>query len=154
MENKFEVGRRIKQAIKNRGLKQNYVAEILNVTEGTIVNYIKGRREISEENLKRIAELTGASVQFLLTGTDAMLNKEEERILGQLKEPQTVIYRANEKIVTKYQLTQQQLLEVIKLKETNPFLYSILESVMELNNKLADKLETMEKQKDKSMQEE
>ena len=149
-----EMGRRIQDAIKKKGLKQKFVAEQIGISEDSIGNYITGRREISAENLEKIADLTGVTVQFLLTGTDAVLSEKEQRIVESIKEPIIPIYRAGQQLKPKFQFSQQQLLEIIKLKGTNPFLYSILESVMELNNKLADKLEAMEKQQNKSMQEE
>ncbi|MEW6652558.1 MAG: helix-turn-helix transcriptional regulator [Bacteroidota bacterium] len=61
-------GDRIKEAIKKSGLKQTYIATALDVTEGTIVNYIKGRRDISDESLRIIAELTKVSFEWLKTG--------------------------------------------------------------------------------------
>ena len=49
-----EMGRRIQDAIKKKGLKQKFVAEQIGISEDSIGNYITGRREISAENLEKI----------------------------------------------------------------------------------------------------
>jgi len=138
------VGERIKYLRKRDKETQDQLAEFIGVKSGvTISNYENGDREPDLENIRRIALHYGVTSDWLLNGDEAP---------GTVKEPQPVIYRAGQQLEPKFQFTQQQLVELIKLKGTNPFLYSILESVMELNNKLADKLEAMEKQKTKSMQ--
>ena len=136
------------------GKTQLEMSRLLFVSRQIVSEYENNHTRPSNEVIHKYAELSGKSVEWILSGTNATMSAEEQRIVNGIKEPIVPIYRAGQQLEPKFQFSQQQLLEIIKLKGTNPFLYSILESVMELNNKLADKLETMEKQQNKSMQKE
>ncbi|OGV08673.1 MAG: hypothetical protein A2499_04885 [Stygiobacter sp. RIFOXYC12_FULL_38_8] len=66
--NYTEIGARIREAIKKKGFKQKFVAEKIGISEDSMVNYIKGRREISIDNVKKIAQLCDVPYEYLING--------------------------------------------------------------------------------------
>jgi len=64
------LGKRLKQARKNKGLTQDYVAKILGTTYQTISNYERGIRDPDTDSLTRLANLYEISIDWLLGLTD------------------------------------------------------------------------------------
>ena len=64
------LGKRLKQARKNKGLTQDYVAKIIGTTYQTISNYERGTRDPDTESLTRLANLYETSIDYLLGRTD------------------------------------------------------------------------------------
>ena len=141
MNTEIEIVSRVKTAIQKCGLKQYVVAEKIGVEPGTFSSYMNGRRNIPEENLKKIAEITNVSVQWLLTGTDAV--PPEEKLV--IKE-QSMFYPSNTSNPPAIQFTEKQLIEILKLKDTNPLTYKIIEMIMRRNDQLAALVEKLQKQ--------
>lgn len=135
-----EIGKRVKKAIKDSGIKQNTIAEKLNLKKGTMTSYVTGIRHIPEENLKKIAELTGVSVQWLKTGIEDYSAEVPE-------------YRANETVSPHLRLSTQQLKEIMQLKETNPIAHFILNLIMDINNGLSDEIKKLREEVAKMQQE-
>lgn len=76
---KSEIGKRIKEAIKRARIAQKVLATSVGVAESTITGYIGGRNEPSFSTLVKIAELTGVSTDWLLTGKgDSPVNEPGE----------------------------------------------------------------------------
>lgn len=46
----------IKQLIKESGLRQNYIAECLGISEQTLCNKVNGRRGFTEQELEGLAK--------------------------------------------------------------------------------------------------
>ncbi len=67
---KREIGRRIKQALDSAKITQRTLAEKLGVVEPTITGYIQGRTEPSGTGFATIAELTGVTTDWLITGKE------------------------------------------------------------------------------------
>lgn len=65
-----EIGKRVKEAIINSGLKQNRVSIKLGLAKSTMTSYVLGIRHIPDENLKKIAELTNTSFEWLKNGSE------------------------------------------------------------------------------------
>lgn len=63
------LGERIKEARLRKKLTQKQLAKLLNVTDATVNRYEKNVRKPDAEMLKRIAEILGVSVDYLL-GTE------------------------------------------------------------------------------------
>ena len=63
------LGERIKEARLRKRLTQKQLAKLLNVTDATVNRYEKNVRKPDAEMLKRIAEILGVSVDYLL-GTE------------------------------------------------------------------------------------
>jgi len=57
---------RLKQLINERGLKQYELANILNVSQNTIHNYVNNKREPSMEMQKKIADYFGTSIDYMM----------------------------------------------------------------------------------------
>lgn len=61
---------RLKLLRENRGLSQAELGEYLNLTQQTINNYEKGKREPSQDTLQKIANFFNTSTDYLLGRTD------------------------------------------------------------------------------------
>ena len=66
----MKVGARIKAARASRKYTQETFAAALGVTRGAVSNWEAGRG-VARANLTRIAEITGASIEWLVTGQGA-----------------------------------------------------------------------------------
>ena len=64
------LGKRLKQARKNTGHTQEYVANILGTTYQTISNYERGVRDPDTDSLDRLASLLNVTTDYLLGRTD------------------------------------------------------------------------------------
>ncbi|MFT8634795.1 helix-turn-helix domain-containing protein [Novacetimonas hansenii] len=62
------IGTRIRDARKAKGLSQEALGSLLGITGVMILAYEKGRSRISTELLGQIADITGVTMAFLLTG--------------------------------------------------------------------------------------
>lgn len=70
-----EIGRKLKQLRKEKGLTQQIAAEKLGITRSTISNYEIGRRTPHLKDLQTIAELYGAGLEmFGVVQTDEALD--------------------------------------------------------------------------------
>ena len=58
----------IKQLIKESGMKQNYVAEYLGISEQSMCHKLKGRRGFTEEELDRLSEILEVSPRIIRRG--------------------------------------------------------------------------------------
>ena len=61
------LGDKIKVYRENKKMTQNDIADILNVSAGTVSKYESGTLEPSIESLKRLSELFGISIDELLS---------------------------------------------------------------------------------------
>lgn len=64
------LGGRIKKARRDAGLTQEFVAEALGTTPQAVYNWERGKNETSRENLLEIAQLTGVSLAWIVSGVD------------------------------------------------------------------------------------
>lgn len=87
--NYTEIGARIREAIKKKGFKQKFVAEKIGISEDSMVNYIKGRREISIDNVKKIAQLCDVPYEYLINGEPFHAKDAQAPYL-----PQTINYES------------------------------------------------------------
>ena len=55
----------IKQLIKESGLKQNYIAEYLGISEQSLCHKLKGRRGFLKEELDRLSEILEVSPRIV-----------------------------------------------------------------------------------------
>jgi transcriptional regulator with XRE-family HTH domain len=140
-----EIGLRVKQAIIGSKMKVYEVGQKLGLKKATMTSYIIGLRHIPEENLKRIAELTNVSLQWLLTGADGEKQLYKVQRISTISEEKP-FYPANSTFPEAIQLSEQQILEILKLKDSSPLLYKLLETVIERNQKLADYVAKLQSQ--------
>lgn len=61
---KIDIGVKIKNLRKGRGLTQEQLAERLNITRATVSNYEVGRRSPHISELKRIADYFGVGIDY------------------------------------------------------------------------------------------
>ena len=57
---------RLRQAREERGISATYLAEMLQVHQSTIANWEAGRREITSDNLMKLADVLEFSTDYLL----------------------------------------------------------------------------------------
>lgn len=71
--NKYiEIGRRIKDARENEGLKQAELARMLDYSSPTFISLIEdGKRKVRIDDLEKIADILHRDVNFLITGKDS-----------------------------------------------------------------------------------
>lgn len=67
---RMNVGSRIRALREQQGLTLEHVASRVGMTKGFLSDVENGKRGISSENLLRLAQALGASVDFLLTGDE------------------------------------------------------------------------------------
>lgn len=61
---------RLKSAMTDAGLNQNMLAQAIGVSAGTISMYLHGSIKPSHDRLKALAEATGVTEEYLVTGDD------------------------------------------------------------------------------------
>ena len=61
------IGERIKAAREARGFTQQTLARAMRISRGAVSNWEAGKG-VSRENLMRVADITGASIEWLMTG--------------------------------------------------------------------------------------
>lgn len=61
---------RLKSAMADAGLNQNMLAQAIGVSAGTISMYLHGSIKPKQDRLKALAEATGTTVEYLVTGDD------------------------------------------------------------------------------------
>lgn len=66
----LSVGLRIKEAREKAGLSQPQLARLVGLTKGAVGQYETGRATPRLARLEAIAAVTGASVEWLLTGNE------------------------------------------------------------------------------------
>lgn len=71
-EDRRAMGRRIRAARVNKGLKQVEVATMLEITQGSLSQYELGRTEPKASVLWKMSRLFGVSADWLLNLTDDM----------------------------------------------------------------------------------
>ena len=71
------VGDRIRLVRESKGLKQDQLATTAGISKGFISEVENGKRNVSSQNLLRIANALGASVEYLLRGVSAAAQHEE-----------------------------------------------------------------------------
>lgn len=64
----------IKEIRQNKGYGQEYMAEQLGVSQPAYLNWEKGKRDLSYNNLIRIAEVLGCEVIDVITYPDKYIN--------------------------------------------------------------------------------
>lgn len=87
------LGNRIKKIRLSRGMTMEKFGEELNTSKGTVNNWEKGRNKPNKENLKKIAELGGLSVDELLHGK--LINLIRKKV-DEVIENSTMEYSAEE----------------------------------------------------------
>jgi transcriptional regulator with XRE-family HTH domain len=69
------VGDRIRETREHRGINQDRLAEKANISKGFLSDIENGKRNPSSDNLLRIANVLGASLDYLMKGE----TQEEQR---------------------------------------------------------------------------
>lgn len=67
---KEEIGRRIKQALKEAHISQAAIADVLNISQSTVTAYVQGRNEPPLNSLKVIADRCNVSLDWLISGPE------------------------------------------------------------------------------------
>ena len=77
-----ELGSRIQQARRSRGLRQEDVAAALSLTRGSIANIERGRQRVLAHTLAEIALLLGVSPSTLLPESKVPRNRRVRGVPG------------------------------------------------------------------------
>ncbi len=67
---KTDIGARIKVALENAKVSQRDLSRALNITEPSVSAYTSGKSEPSASGFATISELTGVSIDWLITGKE------------------------------------------------------------------------------------
>lgn len=74
-------GERLKESLKNTGYTVTKITEELGFSKNVITNYFNGRIPTGE-NLYKLSQFCGKSMEYLLTGKDTSnLTQEEQKII-------------------------------------------------------------------------
>lgn len=73
MAKNLNLARRLKESRENRELKQADLAKRTGLQPSAISQFETGQREPSPENLKKLADALGVSVDFLLSGDESQI---------------------------------------------------------------------------------
>lgn len=79
-------GDRIKEIRDARGMTQDQLADKAGISKGFLSDVENNKRNVSSENLLRIANVLGASVDYLLRGDARPASREEVVIPPELSE--------------------------------------------------------------------
>ena len=79
-------GDRIKEIREARGMTQDQLADKAGISKGFLSDVENDKRNISSENLLRVANTLGASVDYLLRGETRSAKREEVVIPPELSE--------------------------------------------------------------------
>lgn len=113
---KINLGKRIKEFRKIRGLTQKQLAEKLGVTTITIQNYENNRREPNIETLKKIADALEVPMYDLITDNEIVeISRREiiqrDKIYSELRKLDDIVIDAKEKEVEFYFKQLKSLME-------------------------------------------
>ena len=73
-------GDRIREIREKRGMTQEQLAKAADISKGFLSDVENNKRNIGSQGILRLANILGASVDFLLTG-EVSKNKEQEQII-------------------------------------------------------------------------
>jgi len=79
-ECKLTTGDRIREIREKRGMTQEQLAKAADISKGFLSDVENNKRNIGSQGILRLANILGASVDFLLTG-EVSKNKEQEQII-------------------------------------------------------------------------
>jgi SOS-response transcriptional repressor LexA/DNA-binding XRE family transcriptional regulator len=90
MENLYQFGSRLKQAIKQSPYTQKELADLLHVNQDTMTNYVKGTIPRADV-LYRLSQYLGVSMDWLLTGSEGeqvlkQENAAQDDMIGMIME--------------------------------------------------------------------
>ena len=80
------IGEKLKTLRKNRNLKQDDIAELFGITKGTVSNWENNRRTPNIQQLQRLSDFYGVSMDYF--------NEEEKKPVKIEVEVKEVIYKA------------------------------------------------------------
>lgn len=83
MTERVEQGARLKFARESIGLKQYQAAELLGITSSGLSEIENGRNKLSNEISKKLSELFGININWLMTGSGEMLVRKSNKTQGE-----------------------------------------------------------------------
>ncbi|MGN0488377.1 MAG: helix-turn-helix domain-containing protein [Ruminococcus sp.] len=84
------IAKRLSELRKEKGVKQDDIAEILNVKRATVANYETGKRAPDYESLIRLADYYGVSCDYIIRGVKSEF-AEIHRLTGLSNEAITIL---------------------------------------------------------------
>ena len=90
-------GCRLKETRKERGLTQEQLAEVLNISTPHLGNIEIGKRGISIDLLVEVSDVLNVSVDFLIRGTDSP-TQQIKPLLAQIRELLTQVESLSENL--------------------------------------------------------
>lgn len=91
------ISEKLKMLRERKGLKQNELADILNIQQGSYSNYERGKRTPDIEALKKIAKYYKVSADYLIDNdnkNESMITKIERELPEAEKEKLNAIIKA------------------------------------------------------------
>ena len=125
-QNQYEFSKRLTLKLVERNLTNAEFAEIVEMSEGTISNYVKGKRMPKGDELVRIAEKLFCTPNYLLGLTDCLNFSAEEinRILGLSENAMNILCQLNHNKKEIKELTDQ--MKVSQVNKNKLDIFSLL----------------------------
>lgn len=70
---------RLKEKMKEQGLSQTALGKCCGITQGTISEYMNGKKHPTDKNIQKIADALGCSIEYL-KGNDELMKKDDEPV--------------------------------------------------------------------------
>ena len=83
MDTKITRGEYIRGKMNQKGMTQERLAELVDVSVNTVNSWECGRRDIKPKNLEKLAAVLGVSVSEIMAGKDMDLNEQDKARLDQ-----------------------------------------------------------------------
>lgn len=80
------LGKRLKHAREQKGIKQNHAAKKIGVAPSTLAGYEKDFRDPDSDTLAKLAEMYDANLDYLLTGVEKTKSDLDEATTNMIRE--------------------------------------------------------------------
>ena len=74
----MDIGKKLRDLRKSKGLKQEFLAEKLNISINAISQYETGKRKVDLDTLRKLAEILNVSTDYFLDDNYEMDDKSNE----------------------------------------------------------------------------
>jgi transcriptional regulator with XRE-family HTH domain len=139
------LGERLKLIRSVLNKTQPEIAELVGVSRQMVSEYENGHTIPGNDIIQKYSSISGRTIEWIRTGADGEKQLYKVQRISTITEGKP-FYPANSTFPEAIQLSEQQILEILKLKDSSPLLYKLLETVIERNQKLADYVAKLQSQ--------
>jgi transcriptional regulator with XRE-family HTH domain len=110
------IGNKLKELRKQKGLSQEEVSEVLNISQSAYARIEKGESSSWAAHLDKIAEFYGVTPEELIKENRVIINNNQQGGVGYAE----TINQLSEKLIEQYELRLKEKDELIALLKKNP----------------------------------